>query len=424
MSSTAPLLLFLAAAAAQPDVYFITMDTTRADRLGFYGFEYDTSPNLDALAEKSRVYDNAVCEVPLTGPSFGSMLSSRFPRLTGMTRNGIRMPDHVPLIQEQFQEAGYQTVCVQSNWTLKADLSGLNRGFDLYEDTFKQRRWLFFTSERDADDVTNLALEALSARDPDKPLFAWFHYSDPHAPYEAHRKFDVAEDFEHEDRHVERVNERYASEIAFTDYQIGRLLEAIPKENAYIVFAGDHGESLYEHEYLGHGRHVYQPAMHIPLFIHGPGIEAGRDNRKVRGIDVGPTLLGLAGLEPRDTMLGRDINGVWPQALRPRVVETYGGAVINLPGIRALMEDDPPQRQAVYHGDWKLILGEDADLLFNLAEDPAELNNLAPKHPDTVLELRAMIEQWSAEFPQSADAEVVELTDEDVDALRTLGYIE
>lgn len=424
MSSIAPLVFVLAASAAQPDIYFITMDTIRADRLGFYGFGYNTTPNLDALAEEARVFDNAICEVPLTGPSFGSVLSSRYPRLTGMTRNGIRMPDHVPLIQEQFQDAGYETVCVQSNWTLKADLSGLNRGFDFYEDTFKQRRWIFFTTERDADDVTSIALDILSKRDPDKPLFAWFHYSDPHAPYESHRRFDVAREFDHDERRVEKVNERYASEIAFTDDQIGRLLEAIPKENTYIVFFGDHGESLYEHDYLGHGRHVYQPGLHIPLFVYGPGIEPGRDAREVRGIDVGPTLLSLAGIEPAESMMGRELNGMWEASLRPRVIETYGGAVIDLPGIRSLMEDDPPQRQAVLYGEWKLILGEGEPLLFNLKADPQELENVAADHQQTVLELRAMIEEWSAKYPQSADAEAVELTDEDVDALRTLGYIE
>lgn len=423
MSSIAPFVLLLAS-ATQPDIYFITIDTIRADRLGFYGFDYNTTPNLDALAAEARVFDNAICEVPLTGPSFGSIFSSRFPRLTGMTRNGIRMPDHVPLVQEQFQSAGYETVCVQSNWTLKADLSGMDRGFDFYEDSFEQRRWIFFTTERDADDVTDIALETIAERDPEKPLFAWFHYSDPHAPYDTHRKFDVARDFTHEQRRVEKVNQRYASEIAFTDHQIGRLLEAIPKENAYIVFLGDHGESLYEHGYLGHGRHVYQPGLHIPLFVYGPEIEPGRDAREVRGIDLGPTLLALAGIEPTESMLGRDINAMWAQALRPRVVETYGGAVLNVPGIRALMEDDPPQRQAVLYDGWKLILGEGDDLLFHLETDPGELKNLADEYPDTVTEMRALIEKWSAEYPQSADAEAVELTDEDVDALRTLGYIE
>lgn len=424
LSSLAPLILALAAGASPPDVFFISIDTMRADHLGFYGYDYKTSPNLDALAARSLVFDNAICEVPLTAPSFCSMLSSRFPRLTGVTRNGIRLPAHVPLVQEEFKAAGYETVCVQSNWTLKAQLAGLDRGFDVYEDGFKQRRWGIIKSERDADDVTAIALESIANRDPSKPMFGWFHYSDPHAPYKSHRGFDVADGFSHEDQRVEKVVVNYDSEIAFTDSEIGRLLAALPKENAVIVFVGDHGESIYEHEYLGHGRHVYQTCLHIPMFVYAPGIAPGRTAREVRGIDIAPTLLALAGIAAPETMLGRDVNGVWTEALRPRVIETYGGAVVNLPGVRGMMENDPPQRQAVLYDRWKLVLGEETDLLFDLAADPAEAGNLLEQRADVAANLRMMIDEWTAQFPQAADAESVELTEQDIEALTTLGYIE
>src|SRR5690554_2923150 len=107
--------------AQRPNILFLTVDTLRADRLGAYGYEYDTTPNLDVLAEAGMVFTNAVCEVPLTAPSFGSMFASQYPRMTGMTRNGLRIPEETPLVAEQFQAAGYQTLCVQSNWTLKSD---------------------------------------------------------------------------------------------------------------------------------------------------------------------------------------------------------------------------------------------------------------------------------------------------------------
>ena len=113
------MLVFIAAAAfAAPNVVFLSVDTLRADHLGCYGYERATSPNIDALATEGLLYRDCVCEVPLTAPSFGSMLSSRFPRSTGTMRNGLRMPGDVPLITEQFREAGYVTWCVQSNWTL------------------------------------------------------------------------------------------------------------------------------------------------------------------------------------------------------------------------------------------------------------------------------------------------------------------
>src|SRR5690606_32889264 len=97
------LVLLTAAALAAPDVFFISVDTLRADRLGCYGYALPTSPNLDALAERSLVFDDAVCEVPLTSPSFCSMMTSQFPRVTGTTRNGLRLPADIPTVAEHFQ---------------------------------------------------------------------------------------------------------------------------------------------------------------------------------------------------------------------------------------------------------------------------------------------------------------------------------
>ena len=159
------------AADAAPNVVLLSVDTLRADRLGAYGYPLPTSPQLDAFAAAALLFEDAVCEVPLTGPSMGSMLSSRFPRMTGTTRNGLRMPSSVPLVQEQFQAAGYHTFCVQSNWTLKDKLSGLARGFDVYDDGFRKKRWGFMKAERDGDEVTRLALEYLESRPGDQPFF-------------------------------------------------------------------------------------------------------------------------------------------------------------------------------------------------------------------------------------------------------------
>ena len=109
--------------------------------------------------------------------------------MTGVIRNGMRVDDKVPLITETFKKAGYYTFAVQSNWTLRARLSGLNRGFDFYEDRLEQRRWGIFNGEREAEEVTRIALEALENRPKDKAFFAWIHYSDTHAPYHFHSTF-------------------------------------------------------------------------------------------------------------------------------------------------------------------------------------------------------------------------------------------
>lgn len=176
--------------ASAPNVVFLSVDTLRADHLGCYGYGRNTSPHLDRLAAQGRLFEDCVTEVPLTNPAFCAMQTSQIPRTLGAFRNGLPLGNDTPTVAEQFQLAGYQTFCVQSNWTLRAKLSGLARGYEVYEDHFTNKRWGFFKNERYADEVTEIALEQLSQRDASKPFFCWIHYSDPHAPYRFHTRFN------------------------------------------------------------------------------------------------------------------------------------------------------------------------------------------------------------------------------------------
>lgn len=417
------LIVVAAATFSAPNVVLISVDTLRADHLGFYGHPHDTSPNLDRLADNSLVFADMICEVPLTAPSFTAMMTSYYPRATGVTRNGIRLPDNIPTVAEILTSAGYETMCVTSNWTLKSRLSGLDRGFAAYDDGFKKKRWLILKSEREATEVTDLALAQLAARDTTKPFFAWFHYSDPHAPYKLHPEFQVSteEDYAGDPGAKEKV--RYDSEIRYADSEIQRLLDALPKDDTYIVFIGDHGESLREHGYLGHGRRMYQNGLRIPFFIHGPSINPGRTKAPARGIDLGPTLLDLAGLTPADGMEGLVLTKDLPGADRVRVVETYGGAVLNIPGAKELMTASGPEMQTAISGGWKLITEETGPELYYLPNDPDEKFNLASNSPDRLTALKEKIAQWSKTVSNNR-AEDAPLSNEDVEALKSLGYVD
>ncbi len=413
-------LVLLAASLAAPNVVLLSVDTLRADYLGCYGYSHPSSPVLDAFAKEGLLFEDCVCEVPLTLPSFGAMFSSLYPRTTGTTKNGLRMNAKTPLITEIFKKAGYQTFCVQSNWPLKGHLSGLNRGFDVYDDQFDQKRWGFMLGERNAEHVTDASVKMLEQRDPAKPFFLWIHYSDPHAPYQLHKEFNVVGPLDGLDSH-ERVRAKYASEVAFTDYHIGRFLAALPKENTFVLFVADHGESLYEHDYLGHGRRIYQTNLHVPLILRGPGIAPGRSKSPVCVLDVGPTLLGMAGLAPAPKMLGRNVVS-GGQATPTRYIETYGGAVPRVPIIKALLRRSGPQERGVIHEGWKLILGSGTEL-FYLPDDPNELHNVAGENPERVAELRNMTEQWDKQCPRGK-AQESKLSAEDVEALKSLGYLQ
>ena len=423
MALAALFLMIPMVSAEQPvNVVLLSVDTLRAGSLGCYGYGHATSPNIDAFAEGGVLFEDAICEVPLTNPSMGSMMSSRYPRVSGTTRNGLSMPSEVPLVPELFVGAGYETYSVQSNWTLKKKLSGLDRGFETYDENFHTKRWGVIKAERPGDEVTDIALGWLSDRNPDRPFFAWIHYSDPHAPYKMHRAFNPSGKKFRDANKEENVRIRYDSEVAYTDGEIGRLLAALP-DNTAVLFVGDHGESLFEHDYLGHGRRVYQASLHIPLIVRAPGLTGGRRSTPVRGIDVGPTLLGLAGLGKAPGMLGRDILGEVPSELAPRIVETYGGAVPKVPGVRALMANAEPMWQTIIDGGWKLIVNGRRTELYHLAVDPGEEENLARDEGGRVEILRGLLGEWDRLTERGVGGEE-DLNDADIEALRSLGYID
>jgi arylsulfatase A-like enzyme len=414
--------VLLSTPQAQPNVIIISIDTLRADHLGMYGHPHDTSPHLDTWAEGALVFDNMLAEIPLTSPSFCSMMASLNPRITGSTRNGLRLPDEVQTVAQQFQGAGYETVCVTSNWTLKAPLSGLDRGFDIYDDDFHKKRWGFLKSERDADEVTRLSLEILAKRDTQKPLFAWFHYSDPHAPYKKHRQHIVSKRSDYPNDKGAKIKVRYDSEIHYTDSEIQKVMEQLPKENTFIFFVVDHGESIHEHDYLGHGRRIYQTGLRVPLAISGPGIDSGRSEAPVRGIDVGPTLLGLAGIPVPEAMRGLDVLNDEVPSNRVRVMETYGGAVPDLGITKSLMAGAKAQHQTVIHEGWKLIIGGSEKGLYHIAEDPLETNNIYQSNPEKVAALTLLWEEWDTNTARNLENDAT-LTDEDIQALDDLGYV-
>lgn len=409
------------AADTRPNVVFLSVDTLRAGNLGCYGYEKPTSPNLDRFASEGIVFENATCEVPLTNPSFGAMLTSRPPRINGATRNGLRLPDEIKTAPQVFQEAGYQTFCVQSNWTLKAKLSGIERGFDVYDDNFHDKRWGIIKPERNGEHVTELALKYLAERDAARPFFAWIHYSDPHAPYKSHKDFKVWGASTWKLSKEDKVRAKYDSEIAYTDNEIAKVLAALP-DNTAVVFVSDHGESLYEHGYLGHGRRIYQDNMHVAFVVRAPGLAAGRSSAPVRGMDVGPTLLGLAGLAAPDTMTGVDVLKAPPAADRVRIFETYGGAVPNLPGAESLMGARGPMRQGVLLHSWKLIVDGKREELYDLSKDPGELDDLHKEDTQKVAELRQHLDVWEKAYPQVQE-KAETLSEEDKQALEAFGYL-
>lgn len=319
-----------------PHLVLITIDTLRADHMSLHGYPRPTTPRLEQFAETAVTFERAIVQWPKTGTSFASMFIGRYPQSTGLThRASLEIPPSFGTLPKALQAAGYRTAAVVSNPVLSRDL-GWDRGFDRYlhswgEDMSDElmvfRRQL---SAASVNEAAFAALDELLAEPSDRPLFLWFHYSDPHAPYtipEGRENPFLGDELYVEagpapapedlgaGRFVPGLTEQrqyianYDANIAIVDGEIGRMLDRLDQEgllsNAVTVITADHGESLGEHGlFYEHGPLPYNTTSHVPLLIGLPASPAAAGSRvaePVELIDLAPTLVdllpGLRGLE-------------------------------------------------------------------------------------------------------------------------------
>jgi arylsulfatase A-like enzyme/Tfp pilus assembly protein PilF len=346
--------------AKPTSLLLITLDTTRADRLGCYGAEDAQTPNLDRLAAGGTRFERALSPTPLTLPSHATLMSGRVPRRHGVRNNALyRLDGDVPLLAESLRAAGYRTAAFVSAAVLDR-ITGIGRGFGLYDDRVRVGdRAAFNYQERAASQTTDAVLAALPALEP--PFFLWVHYFDPHLPFVPPEPF--------RSRFADRP---YDGEIAFMDAETGRLLDAVRARagRVLVAVAGDHGESFGEHDEDAHGVFVYQATQRVPLILHGPGVPAGRTvGSNVGLVDVAPTLLRLLGRPELPDTDGRSLVGLLREA-RPAPTDyelesffprfAYGWAPL----------------RALVRGDHKYIDAPTPEL-YDLAADPNETRNRA-----------------------------------------------
>ncbi|MBK9646164.1 MAG: sulfatase-like hydrolase/transferase [Deltaproteobacteria bacterium] len=299
--SFAPLLALMACADPRPSILLVTLDTTRADRLGPYGYMLAQTPTLDALAAQGVVYTRAYATCPLTIPSHASLFTGRTPPSHGVRDNGdYVLPETAITLAERFAEAGWRTAAFTAAFPTQARW-GLNQGFERYHDPLRRLpTQLDWSDQRAADEVITDALATLPGLAKDgEPLFVWVHLFDAHWPYEPPEPALSA--------HPGRP---YDGEITFADAELGRLIawfdEARP--GGVVVITADHGEGLGDGGERTHGFLLHDGTVRVPLIVRAPGLTAlGRVDDPVSHIDVAPTLLNLAGLPLHDGLQGADL---------------------------------------------------------------------------------------------------------------------
>jgi arylsulfatase A-like enzyme/Tfp pilus assembly protein PilF len=401
------------------NVVLVTADTLRADRLPIYGYDKVETPNLDRMAAASVVFEQATTVVPLTLPAHSSMFTGTFPMHHGVRDNGgyYLGQDQVTLA-ETLKENGYKTGGFVAAFVLDSRW-GLNQGFDHYWDDFELNKYEnvgLDTVQRRGGEVLAEAVKWMEEVKNDR-FFAWLHFYDVHTPYEPPEPYLS--------RYKGYMGARYDGEIAYLDSLMGELLGWLEKneleEDTLVVFIGDHGESLGQHEENTHGFFIYDAAMHVPFILKAPyrHIRPGlRVPAQVRSVDLMPTILDLVGTEAPATIQGTSLAPLlegesedlgllaYSESFYPR--NHYGWSELKSIRNGVLHYIDAPRPE-----------------LFDVLEDPNQTRNLAPQRAATVSELKTALDEMIGRYGvEGIDEKGPESLDPDAQAqLAALGYL-
>jgi arylsulfatase A-like enzyme len=468
------------------NILLIVVDALRADHLGCYGYDRETSPTIDRLASEGVRFARAYAQGPRTKEATASLVTSLYPSTHNVTRLGSTIPEGSLTLTEAVRGAGYATAVASAN-PLVSPYFGFGRGVDyFYVDapsrlersillrvsrTLGRRvralAWVtpaFMLVDRlvltrgestfagsDADDINRAFLDWLDGRE-GRRAFAYLHYMEPHEPYAPPPPFDELFDPDYAGEKVthfpegrsmilpfvegepipetERTNmvAQYDGSIAYFDRELERLLEALEErghsDHTLIVLTSDHGEEFFDHRGWGHGQSLYEELIRVPLILWCPReLEGGRvDSTIVRHVDLLPTILGAAGAV--GSLEAPDFEGVnlWASA-------RSGDALDHELRVFSEVDHGGHSARCLRDGDWKLIhtrFGQEEDLkLFDLASDPLERTNLAGERADVA---DAMLGQLTRIADAAASKERVAGTraidEETEEKLRALGYVE
>lgn len=388
----------------------ITLDTTRADRLGCYGHSGARTPVLDGLARRGVLFANAFTASPSTLPGHCSIHTGLYPYNHGARANGtFRLAPEQTTLAEVFQTAGYATAGFVSAYVLDSRF-GLDQGFDLYDDDLRKGVRYGDASFRERPAAYTLEQALTFIETPrDAAFFVWVHLFDPHAPYLPPEPF-----------RSEFARNPYDGEIASVDAELGQFLDRLDAggllENTLIVVAADHGEGLGEHGEYTHSLLLYDSTLHTPLIFVPPRRSSAKFGsvvtQQVSNVDIAPTILSLVGLTSTTAFDGELLN-----AEQTRPEEIYAETISTL----------------VLHG-WSPLFGlrsaqgkyihAPKPEFYDLRRDPRELNNLLADRTQDVARYSQALERHIAgdRLGARALAQMTEMDAETARRLAALGY--
>ncbi len=403
----------------RPNIILITLDTTRADRMGFLGSKRGLTPHLDAMAQQGVVFTRAYSHVPITTASHTTILTGTYPQFNHVNDFGIPLSPKLPYLPDLLHAQGYHTGAFVGSLILDpldGTAPGFDRGFEVYDAGFHLRRHgadRYKTVERRAGDVVNHALAWLSQL-PNGPFFLWVHLYDAHDPYDPPAPYKT------------RFSAQpYDGEIAYADSCVGKLLDEIRKHGLYdetlISVMADHGESLGAHGENTHGIFLYDETLHVPLVFKLPASHSAgqRIETRARLVDVAPTILQEAGLAIPKEMQGESLSNLMKPAAK---------AASAADDRSAYAETDYPHRafgwsslRALRTGKYLYIRAPEREL-YNQAADPEDAHNLAPTAKAVADTLSSQLDAFRARTSQTL-VNLAKPDAEQMQKLQALGYV-
>ncbi len=430
------------------NVLLIVVDTMGAHHVGAWNEGLDTSPNMDALAAGGIKFNRAYAPSPWTQPSVASLMTGLTPSRHGVLHLLDTLPAGSLTIARALADRGFKTSGHISHFLINAK-QGYAQGFNRYNENAVGGHTTVSSQV-----ITRDAIQEMR-RLKDERFFMFVHYFDPHSEYMHHEEFDRTSGYqgnvrqlsrnilelrahrqEMDSQDVDYLRGLYHEEIAFTDKNIGKLLESLKtlglEENTLVILTADHGEEFMEHDWIGHTRFLYDTLVHVPMVFSLPGhLEPGVVDEPVSLNDVMPTLMDLSRNPPGDVSWdGRSLKellmggqGEWD---RPLFMEVSFLAPADEQGTPTAEKE--AFLAAVSLGDWKLIHDLDGNhwTLFDRKVDPLEMKDLFNPDHEQVQLLQPVLLDWEKDKVETwgrTFADLPKMTEEQRKRLKSLGYV-
>ena len=428
-----------AAAVPPPNVILITVDTTRADRMGFLGSKLGLTPNLDTLARDSTVFARAYSQVPLTGPSHASILTGTYPQFHLVNDFQSPLAPQVPYAPEILRGHGYHTAAFVASMVLDPQggfARGFERGFDTYDAGFHRPQPgedRYHSSERRAAEVVAHALAWLNQH-PQGPFFVWVHLYDAHDPYDPPEPYKS-----------KYASAPYDGEIAYADSALGTFLSQLRERGLYdgalIAVMADHGEALGEHGEDTHGVFLYDETIRVPLLIKLPVTDSAekraagkRIESRVELVDVLPTILQATGIPAPKEVQGESLLAIMtpvPAQKSAAAAESAGTTAVSgtVPDLPAYAETDYPQQafgwsslRSLRTGKYLYIKAPRQEL-YDESTDPKAEHNLSSSSTAVTSTLAGQVDAFRQKTSSSREAPQAAADPAAQEKLAALGYV-